>query len=375
MCALKIALDGIILQKHVAGSHRYFQELVTGLGEFGEGNDYVIFANQHTLRAETWSPRNHFYFHNANSVSWIPNALQQQFFTAWNEYGETDVLHSTAFVPPLFYPHPTVATIFDLTFERFPQTMTRLGRWWWKIFGQHGINRATRIIAISHSTKRDLIERLNVPADKISVVYPATRSIFTAARVANTLARDQLPEHYILFVGTLERRKNIATLIRAFAQARRIAEFDHKLVLVGQRGWLYQDIFRAIENLGLQQDVIILDHVPDEDLAELYARADLFVYLSLYEGFGLPVLEAMACGAPVLVSNSSALPEVVGDAGVLVSPNDVNAVAHEIARLIADPVECEFMRERGLVRAQFFSPQNFIQSTLEVYRDAFQRAT
>ncbi|CAG0947880.1 mannosyl-N-acetyl-alpha-D-glucosaminyl-diphospho-ditrans,octacis-undecaprenol 3-alpha-mannosyltransferase / alpha-1,3-rhamnosyltransferase [Anaerolineae bacterium] len=365
---MKIGIDGIVLQNHVAGSHRYFEELVTGLGELGGGNDYVIFANRQMLRAKALPQQNNFFYRNVKTIHWIPDALQQQSFADW---GAIDVLHSTAFVPPLWYDRVSVATIFDLTFDLFPDTMMWTGRLWWQLLGRQGIARARRIITLSESTKRDLQRRFGVAPEKISVIHPCTHAIFKP--VADTraiVARYNLPNRYILFVGTLERRKNITTLVRAFAQARHIGAFNHSLVLAGQRGWLYDDIFHAVKELGLEQHVRFLGYVPDEDLPALYSRADLFAYLSHYEGFGIPPLEAMACGAPVLVSNSSSLPEVVGDAGVLVSARDVDAAAHEIARLIGDRDLRADMRARGLQRARMFSQERFVRQTLQVYEDA-----
>lgn len=368
---MKIGIDGIVLRNQVAGSHRYFEQLATGLGKFDHHNDYVIFANLRMSHARSLPGQDNFFYKHVDTTRWVPDALQQQLFPAWNAFGSIDVLHSTAFVPPLWYDRVSVATIFDLTFDLFPDTMMWTGRLWWRLLGRQGIARARRIITLSESTKRDLQRRFGVVPEKISVIYPCTHAVFKP--VADTraiVARYNLPDRYILFVGTLERRKNITTLVRAFAQARHIGAFNHSLVLAGQRGWLYDDIFHAVKELGLEQHVRFLGYVPDEDLPALYSRADLFAYLSHYEGFGIPPLEAMACGAPVLVSNSSSLPEVVGDAGVLVSARDVDAAAHEIARLIGDRDLRADMRARGLQRASMFSQERFVRQTLQVYEDA-----
>ena len=187
-----------------------------------------------------------------------------------------------------------------------------------------------------------MCKRFGVPPTKVRVIYPcASGDLSAGARWRLRWPRAyHLPAKYILYVGTLERRKNLTTLVRAFAQARRMASLEHTLVLVGQRGWLYEDVFRTVEELGLRDRVLFLGYVPDEDMATLYSHADLFAYLSLYEGFGLPPLEAMACGAPVLVSNVSSLPEVVGDAGVLVNPRDVPAIASELVRILSRSAIC-----------------------------------
>ena len=368
---MRIGLDGIVLRKPVAGSHRYFEELLTGLAQPTAGNEFVVFSNLRSFRADALPRQDNFSYRNVNTRRWIPAALEQQLFPAWGAFGPLDVLHSTVSVPPLWYHRPTVATVSDLAFELFPETTKWTGRWWRKILTKPGIARASRLITLSESTKRDLKNLFGVPSDKIRVVYPYTPPRFRPMPDVDAVAaRYHLPSKYILYVGTLERRKNLTALVRAFAEARRMASLEHALVLVGQRGWLYEDVFRTVEELGLRDRVLFLGYVPDEDLPALYTHADLFVYLSLYEGFGLPPLEAMACGAPVIVSNVSSLPEVVGDAGLLVNPRDVPAIASEFVRVLADCDLRAAMRDRGLARARLFSQERFIQQTLEVYRDA-----
>lgn len=368
---MRIALDGIVLRDHAAGSHRYFEQLLIGLGKYAPEHQFVVFADKRMLRADALPRQNNFFFQNVVARRWLPAALQQQLFLGWNAHGDLDVLHSAVFVPPVWYRRPCVATIFDLVFALFPETTKWTGRWWRKILMQPGITRANRLITLSENAKRDLCQQFRVPAEKIRVVYPCPRAIFQpTTEQAAIAAHYHLPDRYVLFVGTLERRKNIATLVRAFAQARRMANLEHALVLVGQRGWLYEDIFRAVEESDARAHIIFLENVPDAHLPMLYSRADLFAYLSLYEGFGLPVLEAMASGTPVLASNVSALPEVVGEAGVLVAPRDVAAIAFEIARILTDRDLRAMMRERGLVRARLFSPERFIRQTLEVYEEA-----
>ena len=266
-----------------------------------------------------------------------------------------------------------MTTVFDLTFEVFPQTMKWTGRLWWRLLARKGIQKSNRIIALSESTKRDLCRYYHVPEEKIRVVYPCTRTIFRPiASTSQIQAKYNLPEKYILYVGTLERRKNVANLIRAFALAKRAALTEHVLVLAGKRGWLYQDIFQAMEETRLSNQIIFLDYVPDEDLPALYTGADLFTYLSRFEGFGLPVLEAMACGTPVLVSSASSLPEVVGDAGILVSPDDIEQAASEMCRVLSDRELHDELAGRGLQRAKCFSQERFIRQTVEVYKQAIQ---
>ncbi len=368
---MRIGLDGIVLRNPVAGSHRYFEELLTGLSGHPSADEYIVFSNPRMMRANTLPPQNNICYRDVNTRPWVPAALQQQFFSDWAAYGELDLLHSVVSVSPLWYPRACVATISDLAFDLFPATTKWTGRFWRRILSRPGIARAKRIIAFSESTKRDLCQRFGVSADKIRVIYPCTRAIFQPCSDGDGVTRHyHLPSRYILHVGTLEPRKNITTLFRAFAEARRAANLPHALVLAGQNGWLYQDIFRTVEEMGIKDQVIFLGFVPDDHMPALYSHADLLAFVSLYEGFGLPALEAMACGTPVLCSNTSSLPEVVGTAGVLVEPCDVQAIAREIVRILTNRDLRAALGERGCSRARLFSQERFIQETLEVYQDA-----
>ncbi len=371
---MKIGIDGVVLRGRDAGTLRYFEQLLTGLAKTDAVNQYVIFVNPRALRADAIPRKHNFFCHEVGVASFLPYALQHQLYSTWHAHGKLDLLHSAVSVPPLlFRDGKTVATVFDLAFELYPETTKWTGRLWWKIFGRRGIARADRLIAISESTKSDLRRVYNIADEKIRVIHPSTRDIFKPiANPQPTTAKYKLPEKYVLYVGTLQRRKNIATLVRAFASAKRAGAFEHVLVIAGERGWLYRDIFQTVEELGLGKQVIFTGYVPDEDLPALYSAADLFVFLSQYEGFGFPVLEAMACGTPVLTSNTSSLPEIVGDAGVLVSPNDVQRAASETVRILSDRDLRKAASRRGLERAKFFSPERTALATLEVYNQATQ---
>jgi len=193
----------------------------------------------------------------------------------------------------------------------------------------------------------------------------------TLARVRN---RYGLPERFILYVGTIEPRKNLTTLLEAYAAlTSRVSNLQYPisnihLVIAGRKGWLYEGFFRRLRELGLEREVVFPGFVPDEDLPALYSAAELFVFPSLYEGFGLPPLEAMACGTPVITSNSSSLPEVVGEVGIMVEPRDVRALAEAMELVLTDEGKRREMREKGLRQAARFSWKRTAQETLEVYR-------
>jgi glycosyltransferase involved in cell wall biosynthesis len=282
-------------------------------------------------------------------------------------------VHFVGFPAVLAQRKPTVVTVHDLTFKTRPETRGDLiSRFHWEFFGVRGARRADHVITISQNTQRDIQHFLNVPEERISVIYEAAASIFRPVEPesARITARGKygIEGRYILFVGTLEPIKNLSRLIEAYALARQRGMTEPSLVVVGQKGWQFADIFARVERLGLQDEIVFTGFVPDEDLPALYSGADVFVMPSLYEGFGLPVLEAMACGTPVLTSDVSSLPEIASDAAILVNPMDVDALAEALERVCGDDYLRQNMRLAGLARAAQFSWRRCAEETREVYR-------
>jgi glycosyltransferase involved in cell wall biosynthesis len=224
------------------------------------------------------------------------------------------------------------------------------------------------------ATKCDLIERYGTEPDKITVVYPGyDEATFQPVRDEEVIeavkARYGIAGDYILFVGTLQPRKNLIRLVKAFADCRSPIA-DCRLVIAGKKGWLYQEIFRRVEELGLEKKVVFTGYVPEGDLPALLSGAHLFVFPSLYEGFGLPVLEAMACGTPVVCSNASSLPEVAGDAALMVDPLDVEGLATAMERVLSDEELRAELTERGFKQARKFSWERCARETLAVLERA-----
>ena len=283
-----------------------------------------------------------------------------------------ELLHALAFAGPLAISIPWVVTIYDLSFMRYPQSFNAANRAYLAWAVRHSVRHANRVIAISESTRRDLIALFGASPEKTVVVYCGADPAFTPsnnqAEIDELRARRGLPDKLILCVSTIEPRKNIARLIRAFARARRAARLPHRLVLVGARGWKYAEIDAAIEQEEMQDHVFFAGYVPQEELPLWYRAADLFVYPSLYEGFGLPPLEAMASGTPVITSNAASLPEVVGDAALLVAPDDEAALADAMVRGVTDRALREQMLARGLAQAAKFSWTRAARETTDIYR-------
>ena len=291
------------------------------------------------------------------------------------------MLHALAFVTPLLSPCPSVVTIYDLSFLLYPESFKRSKRFYLGLFTRLSARRARRIIAISESTKRDVVRLLGVPPEKVEVVYCGIDDAFRPlppqswgerGEVAAFRSKRGLPERFILFVGTIEPRKNVARLIEAFANLQTCKPAHLKLVIGGAKGWFYEDVFARVEELGLEGEVMFPGYIPVSELPLWYNAAELFVYPSLYEGFGLPPLEAMACGTPVVTANTSSLPEVVGDAGLTVDPLDVEGLAEAMRRVLDDEALRQEMRKRGLQRAKGFSWTKTAQETVQVYRRAME---
>ena len=294
---------------------------------------------------------------------------------------EIDILHFPATWGAqilTFFLNPKVKkilTVHDLTPLLYSHTHMKHNVIIWNSTLRLIKNKIDIIIADSQNTKNDCIKYLNIPEKKIKVIYLAPDEIYQPINNKQEIKEEIYKKYnveipFILYVGTLERRKNIPTLIKAFYKLKKI-NIPHKLVIVGKKGWLYNDIFKTVEAFKLQEDIIFTGYVPKEDLVKFYNLADLFVYPSLYEGFGLPPLEAMACGCPVIISNTSSLPEVVGDAGILVDPYDVEELAKAMYEVLKDESFRIELAKKGLERAKLFSWRKTAEETWKVYEEVY----
>lgn len=287
-----------------------------------------------------------------------------------------DVVHVQYAAPP-FCPARIVVTIHDLIHERHPEFYPHDMVVKYRAIVPLTVRKAAIVLTISEYSKRDIMHRYCVPPEKI-VVAPRTASpafvrLHDQARLAAVRERYGTGEHFILSVGNIERRKNLKTLIAAYVRLRQAEAASAKLVLVGSKGWLHDDVFAAARDSGYVDQLVFTEVVPEEDLAALYNAADLFVYPSLFEGFGLPPLEAMACGTPVVTSNTSSLPEVVGNAALMVGPLDVDGLAGAMSRVLGDPALRARLSAQGLERATLFSWEREARITLDAYRRAMEQ--
>jgi len=282
-----------------------------------------------------------------------------------------EVLHVPGFDAPWRKPCPVALTVHDLIGVLFPRNLPPVARFYWSRWLPHSIRWADRVIADSEHTRRDIVRLMGIPAERIVViplgVQPVFRPIHDATLLAALRQKYDLPPQIILYLGTLEPRKGLDTLVDAYAML--AGEGAHDLVIVGKRGWYSEGLFRQVTQLGLERRVHFTDYVPDEDVPGLLNLAEVFVFPSRYEGFGLPPLEAMACGTPVISSNAASLPEAVGEAGLLVPPDDAAALAGALHQILADGVLRDRLRDAGLRQAARFTWEATARRTLQVYQE------
>jgi glycosyltransferase involved in cell wall biosynthesis len=277
------------------------------------------------------------------------------------------IVHATnhAAVPPVHGDQRLVVTVHDLAFQRFPELFPRNWRWLYRAGLRAAVKRADAILVPSQSTADDLIASTSIPASRVHVT-PLAPSLATSREdPKDVFERLRVTQPYVLSVGTLEPRKNLVRLVRAYRQV--APDVPHALVLTGARGWHAESLDAELARPG-PGVIVWTNDVSNEDLDVLYRGADVFAYPSLYEGFGLPVVEAMARGVPTLASNVSSLPQVAGDAALLVDPTDVSEIAEGLARLLTETTLADDLRQRGLQRAATFTWAATARATLDVYR-------
>ncbi len=371
---MRIGIDATALPGQLFGAGNYIVNLVQALSRVDTRNDYVVFAK--SPHAE--------HFASLNRVDLVRVSLpfrvqriiwEQTLLPLLAHKSRLDVLHTPHYTISLAASCASVVTFHDMTFFLYPNVHQAYKRLFFRTLMPIAARRATALIAISESTCQDMTRVLAVPPAKISVIpygiAPDFRPV-PASMSADARRRFGLPNPCIVYVGNLEPRKNLVALLQAFA---RLVErgLPHSLVLVGSRGWHDDDIFSTSRSLRLADRVLFLGYVPQAELPAIYGAADAFIYPSLYEGFGLPLLEAMACGVPVVTSNVSSMPEVVADAGILVDPHSVDALADGLQRVVTDRSLHDELSRKGLERAKLFTWDRTARETLAVYERAAAR--
>ncbi len=290
-----------------------------------------------------------------------------------------DVFFTTSHYAPRFSPVPTVVSVMDLSYLYFPQMFKARDLMQLKHWTSYSVKKAKKVLTISKSSKFDIIKEYKIPEEKVIVVYPGIKpSAYPRPHVCNMntiKAKFGISKNFILFVGTLQPRKNISRLIESFSKVLRDEKVPHdlQLVIVGKKGWLYEEILKKPKELDIEEKVKFLDFVSDDELIALYQQAICFILPSLYEGFGLPVLEAMKHGCPVITSNVSSLPEAGGDAALYVDPLDVNDISEKIRKVVNHPEIRKELKEKSKAQLAKFSWEKTAKETLKVLEEVGKR--
>jgi glycosyltransferase involved in cell wall biosynthesis len=365
-----IAIDASSVPALPAGAGRYTLSLVRALARIDHDHDYVIYARSHSLH-ELGGLGSTFEIVDLGSMSRVKRYLWEQTALPFDlRRRRAALLHSPHHTTPLLCPCPRTVTVHDVTFFLIPERYPRSRRLYFQIATTISVKRARAILVPSASAADDLRAVLNPPAGRVHVTHEGVEALFRPATAEECLAvrkRFSLPEGYLLSLGTLEPGKNRSTLLRALHSL--VTEGrDLHLAIAGQTGWSGGSEAAEARELGLEGRVHFLGYVPHVELPALYSAASVFVFPSLHEGFGLPVLEAMASGTPVVTSNRSSLPEVAGDAALLVDPLNEAALAGAIGRILDEPPLVALLRQAGRERAAGFSWDACAEVTLAVYR-------
>lgn len=363
------------------GVSHYIRYLLTELAKRPGSHEYIVFVNgqdvierldaQHpqiTYVAAPWSEERP-----TERVIWeqrtLPSLIRKK---------QIEVLHSPVNVLPLWMPRScaTVVTLHDLAFLRFPEVLTRTKNIYHRVFTLRSLHRATKIITVSESTKRDAHELANIELERMHTVYPCIDERFSNVsdkeQIQSFRQQQGLTDGYILYLGTLEPRKNITALIDAYQKLRQEHDVREKLVLAGGKGWLYDSIFAKVRELGLESEVMFPGFVKESEQALWYRGAAVFAYPSLYEGFGIPVAEALACGVPVVTSNVSSLPEAGAQSALCIDPYDIGALSQALYQTLTDDTLREKCRVQAPSVVEQFSAQAMAEKTREVYEQAAQ---
>lgn len=378
---MHIGIDAHAIGAQQGGNETYIRNLIRALAEVDNLNRYTIYLAKAAAAAE-WRDGFARQFSNfeirllpePTPLVRVPLALAFEL-----RRRPVDVLHVQYTAPP-FCPAPVVATIHDLAFEHLPETFTRRGSLQLKLTVRRTARQAARIATVSEYSRQDLLRTYKLAPEKVAVTYNGIESHFTPQptspnEVDEVRQRFGIKREFLLAVGSLQPRKNLIRLIRAYAKLRgENSAFAPQLVIVGRKLWLADEIFAEVRRQRWADDVILTGYATDEDLPKLYRAATAFAYPSLFEGFGLPPVEAMACGTPVITSNNSSLPEVVGAAALLIDACDERALSDALLRIVNDQPLRARLREQGIEQAQKFTWREAAEKTLQLYREAQESA-
>lgn len=368
---MRVGIDARITQYSGGGIRNYVIHLLDALAAVDSRTEYYVLHSRRDRTPPVPGP-------NFRPVScWTPSHHRWERWTLAAEISRLglDILHSTDFIPPACGYKRSIITIHDLNFLHYAQFLTAESRRYYNDQIEWAVKRADHILTDSRATCADVVSLLGIPEGKLSVVHLAAHSRFrpmSLQKSADIIAQHDLTPGYVLFVGTLEPRKNLPGLLQAYRMIRDRDISSVPLVVVGGKGWLYGEVFERLKELNLTDYVKFIHGIADAEMPAVYNAASLLITPSFYEGFGLPALEAMACGTPVIVANRASLPEVIGEAGILIDPEDPTDIANGMERVLTDTRLRQHLREAGKERASTFSWENTALATLSAYRNVME---
>jgi len=367
---MKIGIDLVNLRSVDEGIGRYARQVIASIATIDKIEKCTLFMTEIVSnQIQVENPKFQKQIVEIRRRKYIP--ANQIYFALGRNINGLDLLHSPVSVSPLLCRAKTVVTIHDLAYIHFPHYYSRTAVMYWRLAYRIACAKADLVLADSDSTKQDLIRFMRTPDRKISVLYPYVDSVGDLSSkdaIKDIKVHYSLPDKFILHVGVPHARKNLSTLVKAFKLAKQEGNFPHKLVLAGPaKGWSFNSLSEEINSSRMQDEVVFPGYIEDSDLPALYRAAEALVYPSMYEGFGYPPLEAMAHGTPVIVSNISSIPEVVGDAGLYANPLDYRTFADQIARLLSEPGLAEELREKSIIRARGFSLKRMAEGLSSAY--------
>lgn len=371
----KIAINALVMDQYKAGIGNYVYNLIRELVKQNDQYDIDIYINESVREQFQDSKRIKFIIRGPYNGSMQRIVDEQTAMPYIYSSADYDFIHFLDYHTPFVKINkPFIVNIYDLSFYRYPEVFTTGSRLIKKIITPLSLCRASKVVALSKFTKDEIMHYFpEVNTDKIHVIHPGVSYKSSSGRsfekIKEVLKKYGIEDNYILYVGTLEPRKNIMSLVKSMKEIWTETDISSKLVIAGKKGWLYQEVFDEVLKNGVEDKVIFTGYVSDEHLPYIYSGADMFIYPSIYEGFGLPPVEAMACGIPVITSNCSSLPEAVEDAALLVDPYKVSDIKDAIKKVYQDNALRRTLISKGFERIKTLTWKATAENVLEIYDD------
>ena len=371
---MKIAIDATIVCKENTGTGFYIINLINGLIRNDNENEYQIFINKNVANSLLNNGKNNFKIINKSFKNRFSRIFWQLVILPIQlKLRKVNILHSANYITPLFkFGFRIIVTIHDLTFILFPEKYTIMKRLFYRIMIPCFVQIADKIIAISSNTKADILKNFKIKDEKVIIAYACCSENFNTItneeKSKEVLEKYEIKKNFMLFVGMIEPRKNIVSILKAFKEIDKDINAD--LVIAGKKGWYFkeiEDFMKNLKNMNLKNNIIFTGYVPEEEVKYLFQKALFLIFPSFYEGFGLPPLQAMACGTPVITSNVSSLPEVVGNSAILIDPYNLSDLMRAMKSLYENPEKRKELSEKGLKQRMIFNIDNISKSVINTF--------